>query len=205
VNRFGFGRRRNERMTPRKSDLSDVELTRALVAGDIDAVNVLYVRYGRLAYSLAVRILGDPGAAEEVVQDAFVRLWKRASSFDAARGSLRTWLLTVVRNRAVDHLRGTTHERQELELLGDLRAEGQGSDPWREVSHSLERKAVRDAMGVLPSEQRQAVELAYFGGYSQQEISRMVDVPLGTVKSRTRLALEKLCSYLQGRGLIDGG
>jgi RNA polymerase sigma-70 factor (ECF subfamily) len=191
-------------MTPRRSELSDLELAQALVAGEIDAVNVLYVRYGRLAYSLAVRILGDPGRAEEVVQDAFVRVWKRAASFDATRGSLRTWLLTVVRNRAVDSLRGTTHERQELELLVELRAEGQGSDPWREVSQSLERTAVRDALGVLPSEQRQAVELAYFSGYSQQEISRMVNVPLGTIKSRTRLALEKLYSYLQGRGLIDG-
>jgi RNA polymerase sigma-70 factor (ECF subfamily) len=194
-------------MTPRKSDLgdlSDLGLAQALVAGEIDAVNVLYVRYGKLAYSLAVRILGDPGRAEEVVQDAFVRVWKRASSFDPTRGSLRTWLLTVVRNRAVDYLRGTSHESQELELLVELRAEGEGSDPWREVSQSLERKAVRDGLSVLPSEQRQAVELAYFGGCSQQEISRMVNVPLGTIKSRTRLALEKLCSYLQGRGLIDG-
>jgi len=191
-------------MTPRKSDLSDPDLVQALAAGDVDAVRVLYARYGRLAYSLAVRILGDPGRAEEVVQDAFVRVWRRAASFDAGRGSLRTWLLTVVRNRAVDYLRGTAREWDELELLGEVRAEGEGSDPWREVSQSLERAAVRDALAVLPLEQRQAVELAYFGGYSQQEISRMVNVPLGTIKSRTRLALEKLCSYLQGRGLIDG-
>ena len=191
-------------MTPRKSDLSDLDLVQALAAGDIDAVHALYARYGRLAYSLAVRILGDPGRAEEVVQDAFVRVWKRAASFDAGRGSLRTWLLTVVRNRAVDYLRGTAREWHELELLGEVRAEGEGSDPWREVSQSLERAALRDALAVLPLEQRQAVELAYFGGYSQQEISRMVNVPLGTIKSRTRLALEKLCSYLQGRGLIDG-
>lgn len=192
-------------MTPRMSDLSDLELARALAARDVDAVEALYARYGGLAYGLAIRVLGDPGRAEEVVQDAFVRVWKRAASFDPVRGSLRTWLLTIVRNRAVDYLRGTPHERDELELVGEVRAEGEGSDPWREVSQSLERKAVRDALAVLPAEQRQAVELAYFGGYSQQEISRMVDVPLGTIKSRTRLAMEKLCSYLQGRGLFDGG
>jgi RNA polymerase sigma-70 factor, ECF subfamily len=157
-----------------------------------------------VAYTLALRILGDPARAEDVVQDAFVKVWTRASSFDAARGSLRTWLLAVVRNRAVDYLRGTAgREREELELLVELRAEGEGADPWREVSESLERKAVRDALGVLPREQRQAIELAYYGGYSQQEISRMVNVPLGTIKSRTRLAMEKLYSYLQGRGLTD--
>jgi RNA polymerase sigma-70 factor (ECF subfamily) len=195
-------------MTPSKRELSgrsDPDLAAGLVAGEIDAMDVLFTRYSRLAYSLALRILGDPARAEDVVQDAFVRVWKRASSFDPQRGSLRTWLLTVVRNCAIDNLRGSSHEREELELQIDVRAEGEGSNPWREVSQSLERQAVRDALRVLPGEQRQAIELAYYGGYSQQEIARMVEVPLGTVKGRTRLALEKLCSYLQGRGLIDGG
>jgi RNA polymerase sigma-70 factor (ECF subfamily) len=193
-------------MTSRMRELSDPELAVALAAGEVDAVDALYLRYGGVSYSLAVRILGDPGRAEDVVQDAFVRVWKRASSFDARRGSLRTWLLTVVRNRAIDQLRGTAgHERDELELQVEVPARGAGADPWREVSQSLERDAVIGALGSLPREQRQTIELAYFGGYSQQEISRMIDVPLGTIKSRTRLALEKLCSYLQGRGLIDDG
>jgi RNA polymerase sigma-70 factor (ECF subfamily) len=194
-------------MTPSKRELgeqSDPELAAALVAGEIDAVDALFTRYGRVAYSLAIRILGDPGRAEDVVQDAFVRVWKRAASFDARRGSLRTWLLTVVRNCAIDHLRGSLHERAEMELQVEVRAEGEGSNPWREVSRSLERDAVRVALRSLPGEQRQAIELAYYGGYSQQEIARMVDAPLGTIKGRTRLGLEKLCSYLQGRGLIDG-
>jgi RNA polymerase sigma-70 factor (ECF subfamily) len=186
------------------SEQSDPELAAALVAGEIDAVDVLFTRYGRVAYSLAIRILGDPGRAEDVVQDAFVRVWKRAASFDPRRGSLRTWLLAVVRNCAVDQLRGSLHERAEMELPVEVRAEGEGSNPWREVSQSLERDAVRVALRTLPGEQRQAIELAYYGGYSQQEIARMVDAPLGTIKGRTRLGLEKLCSYLQGRGLIDG-
>ena len=191
-------------MPPQRSELSDAELATALAAGQLDAVDALYSRYGALAYSLAVRILGDPGRAEDAVQDAFVRVWQRAGSFDPNRGSLRTWLLTVVRNRSVDYLRGTAaRQRDELELVADVRASGSGSDPWREVSQSLERRAVLEALAVLPREQRQVIELAYYGGYSQSEVARLVGVPLGTIKSRTRLALEKLCSYLQGRGLID--
>jgi len=101
-------------MTPGKSDLSELSDTRlaaALAAGDVDAVDVRYRRYGGDAFSLAVRILGDPGRAEDAVQDAFVRVWKRAASFAADRGSVRTWLLTIVRNCSIDHLRGSQHER----------------------------------------------------------------------------------------------
>jgi RNA polymerase sigma factor (sigma-70 family) len=149
-----------------------------------------------------MRILGDPGRAEDVVQEAFLKIWTNASAFDPKRGSLRTWLITAVRNRSIDHLRGRgAHERRELELQPDLAEHAARSDPWREVSMALERMAVREAVGSLPSEQRQAVQLAYFGGYSQREIADMTQVPLSTVKGRMRLALEKLNSYLQGRGL----
>lgn len=192
-------------MAARRSELSDLELVKALAAGELDAMDTLYGRYSGLAYSLALRILGDPGRAEDAVQDAFVRIWSRAASFDASRGSLRTWVLTVVRNRAVDYLRGApARQRSELELRVEVPAAGAGSDPWGVVSESLERSAVREALASLPPEQRQMIELAYYGGYTQTEIAGMVDVPLGTVKSRTRLAMEKLCSYLQGRGLMDG-
>ena len=138
------------------------------------------------------------------MQDAFLKVWKQASSFDPARGSLRTWLIAAVRNRAIDYLRGRgAHERQELELLPETAAAGSKADPWREVSLALERSAVREALGSLPAEQRQAVALAYYGGYTQTEIAGMTHVPLSTVKGRMRLALEKVASYLQGRGLID--
>lgn len=185
---------------------SDPELATRLAASEVEAIRTLYERHGKLAYSLAVRILGDPGRAEDVVQDAFMRVWTYSSSFDANRGSLRTWLLTTVRNRAIDYLRGQFgQERSELELSLNVPAHGAGSDPWREVSESLERQAVREALNSLPPHQRQVVELAYYGGYTQREIAEMVQVPLGTIKGRTRLALEKLSSYLQGRGLIDVG
>lgn len=184
--------------------LADTDLVAQLAAGSQEALAELYDRYGRLAYSVALRVLGDPGRAEDAVQEAFLKIWNHASSFDARRGSLRTWLLTSVRNRSIDYLRGRgAHERQELELQPALAEVAPRSDPWREVSLSLERSAVREAMSNLPAEQRQAVELAYFAGYSHREIADMTRVPLSTVKGRMRLALEKLSSYLQGKGLID--
>jgi RNA polymerase sigma-70 factor (ECF subfamily) len=150
-----------------------------------------------------MRVLDDPGRAEDVVQEAFLKIWTNAGGFDPKRGSLRTWLITAVRNRSIDYLRGRgAHERQEQELMPEL-TESHTSDPWREVSLALERMAVRQAVGSLPAEQRQTVQLAYFGGYSQREIADMTKVPLSTVKGRMRLALEKLSSYLQGRGLVD--
>jgi RNA polymerase sigma-70 factor, ECF subfamily len=174
------------------------------VAGDREALAMLYDRYSALAYGVAMRVLGDPARAEDAVQDAFVNVWNRASTFDAARGSLRAWLLTSVRNRCIDYLRGRgSRERREDELNANADYAQAPSDPWREVALSLERAAVRDAMSSLPAEQRQVVEMAYFGGYSHAEIADMTRVPLGTVKGRMRLALEKMSSYLRGRGLVD--
>jgi RNA polymerase sigma-70 factor (ECF subfamily) len=165
---------------------------------------MLYDRYGALAYGLALRVLGDPARAEDAVQDAFLNLWHHAATFDAARGSIRAWLLTAVRNRCIDYLRGRgSRERREQELSPDVEYVQSPADPWREVSLSLERAAVRDAIASLPTEQRQVVEMAYFGGYSHTEIAEMSRVPLGTVKGRMRLALEKMGSYLRGRGLVD--
>jgi RNA polymerase sigma-70 factor (ECF subfamily) len=184
--------------------LADTDLIAQLASGSQEALAELFDRYGGLAYAVAMRVLGDPGRAEDAVQEAFLKIWNNAASFDARRGSLRTWLLASVRNRSIDYLRGRgAHERQELELQPAMVEAGPRDDPWREVSLSLERTAVREAMSSLPPEQRQAVELAYFGGYSHEEIAQMTKVPLGTVKGRMRLALEKLSSYLQGRGLVD--
>ena len=183
---------------------SDLELAAWLAAGREDALAQLYDRYGRLVYSVAFKVLGDPGRAEDAVQESFLKVWNNAGRFDANRGSLRTWLVTAVRNRSIDYLRGRAgHERHEQELQGEAESAGPSSDPWREVSRSLERAAVREAIASLPSEQRQAVELAYFQGYTCREIAEIANVPLSTVKGRLRLALEKLASYLQGRGLLD--
>jgi len=168
----------------------------------------VYDRYAGLAYGVAMRVLGDPARAEDAVQDAFMNIWNRAGTFDPQRGSLRAWLLTSVRNRCIDYLRGRgglgrTDVQLDEEFPPEAAYELSPSDPWREVSLSLERTAVRDAMASLPAEQRQVIEMAYFGGYSHNEIADMTRVPLGTVKGRMRLGLEKMGSFLRGRGLVD--
>ena len=181
---------------------SDTELAAALAAGDQSALAELYDRYGGLAYSVALRVLGDPGRAEDVVQDAFLKVWRGASGFDATRGTLRSWLVAAVRNRAVDLLRGRSlHERRELALRPEVEAAQPG--PEAQAAGAQERAAVRAALGELPEEQRQAVLLAYFGGFTQAEIAELTGVPLSTVKGRMRLALEKLATYLKERGLVD--
>lgn len=185
---------------------SDEELGRALADRDSSALASLYDRYGGLAYSVAFRVLGDTGLAEDAVQECFLKLWNSAAGFDAQRGSLRTWFLTLVRNRAIDKLRGRrSRAAREIDLAAvePLPASLRGSDPWDELAFAAEQQAVSDALSRLPAEQRQAVELAYYGGYSQREIAEMTKVPLSTVKGRMRLALEKLHSYLEGRGLMD--
>ena len=185
---------------------SDSDLGRALAAADLDALALLYDRYGALAYSVAMRILGDARLAEDVVQETFLKLWNSAGAFDAEKGSLRGWVLTSARNRAIDQLRGRgAHERREVELESaeSVGAAGTSADPWREVSTAMTREAVRDALARLPLEQKQAVELAFYGGYTYREIAEISRVPLSTVKGRMRLALEKLHSYLEGKGLLN--
>ena len=173
-----------------------------MAARDPAALGELFDQYGSLAYGVALRVLGDPGRAEDAVQDAFLKLWHAAATFDPGRGSLRTWLITAVRNRAIDQLRGRpARERQELALAEDLGTQAPG--PEEEASANFERQAVRAALTELPPEQRQAVLLAYFGGYTQVEIAELTSVPLSTVKGRMRLALEKLAAYLKSRGVVD--
>src|SRR5205807_3969091 len=185
---------------------SDTEIGRALAAADVDALALVYDRYGALAYSVAVRILGDARLAEDIVQETFLKLWNSASAFDAGKGSLRAWLLTSVRNRAIDQLRGRgAHERREIDLESaeSVPTAVTAADPWRDVAAAMERDAVREALARLPVEQKQAVELAFYGGYTYREIAEISRVPLSTVKGRMRLALEKLHSYLEGKGLVN--
>lgn len=185
---------------------TDVDVTLAVAAGDLDALAVLYDRYGGLAYSIAMRVLGDSGLAEDAVQDSFLKIWTGAAGFDPARGSVRSWLCGVVRNRAIDMLRGrSARDRRQTELAGgdNVRDLSSDSDPWRRVSAAMERDAVHEALAQLPVEQRHAVELAYYGGYTQREIAEISNVPVSTVKGRMRLGLEKLHSFLEGKGVLS--
>jgi RNA polymerase sigma-70 factor, ECF subfamily len=179
----------------------DSQMAARLKRGETTAIESLYDRYGRLAYGLAFRILNERGAAEDVVQDAFVSVWRNAAGFDASRGSLRNWLLSIVRNRAIDRLRGSTRIRSEIDLA-DAEPRPQVPDAWETVALDLERKQIQEGFGELPDPQRQTLELAYFGGYTHVEIASRMNVPLGTVKSRMRIGLEKMRTFLTARGVM---
>ncbi len=161
-----------------------------------DALATLYERHARGALGLALRMLGDREAAEEVVQEAFVALWRGAHTYEPARGSVRTWLLGIVHHRAIDRLRG----RVSLAALpDDLGADPSAPDPWTLAAQRLDHAAVRQALDGLPPEQREAIELAYFTGLTQAQIAQMLRLPLGTVKGRMRLGLARLRTLLQDR------
>jgi RNA polymerase sigma-70 factor, ECF subfamily len=167
--------------------------------GSPEAFEALYDRYSRLAYTVAIRVLSDESAAEDVVQESFLAIWRSAARYREDRGSLRTWICTIVRNRAIDRLRGESgRSRYELPLhdMTDVRSL---SDTWSEVAAALSRERLKSALKELPLEQRHTLELAYWAGLSQREIGDAMHVPLGTVKGRARLALTKLRETMQGR------
>ena len=168
-----------------------------IAAGDDEALRTLYRDYGRLAFSLAFRIVGRQDRAEECVQEAFLRVWRHASRFDASRGSFTTWFVRIVHNLAIDTLR---RERPTL-YVGDL-----AEVEWRMDHHDpperavLDRLLVREAFLRLPPEQSRVLEMAYFEGFTHREIAAELEIPEGTVKSRMRLGLERLRRYLDGEG-----
>jgi RNA polymerase sigma-70 factor (ECF subfamily) len=173
--------------------LGDEELMRLIAGGDPRAFEVVYERHCTAAFSLAYRICGVRATAEEVAQEAFLAIWRSGARYDRTRGSVRTWLLGVVHNRAIDMLRRTTvHERHRA---ADERAAESIEAPERtevEAARREEARSVRGLIDELPDEQRRVIELAYFGGFTEEQIARMLDAPLGTVKGRMRLALEKM-------------
>ena len=172
--------------------MEDSTLVMLVAEGEVAAFEALYDRHRAQAYGLAMRVTRRPGLAEEVTQDAFLNLWRKADQFDPARGSLGSWLLTFVRHRAIDSLRsGARAERNvELETAADRLEAPERTD--EEVAAREASRSARRLVNELPTDQREVIELAYFGGLTQGEIAARVGVPLGTVKGRSRLALEKL-------------
>jgi RNA polymerase sigma factor (sigma-70 family) len=173
---------------------TDEDLLAGLAVGRLEALDTLYDRYRTMAYGIARRITADDVLAEDVVQDAFLGAWRSAQRYRPGRGSVKTWLLSIVHHRAIDAVRRRRPS-------STLPAEDEGAltpapltlpDVWGEVAGRLDREAVAVAVAALPDAQREAVELAYFGGLTQVEIAERTGVPLGTVKSRVRLALMAL-------------
>lgn len=161
---------------------------------DAGAFEVFYDRHGGAAFSLAYRIVGERQGAEDVVQEAFVSIWRSGARFDRARGSVRSWTLGIVRNRAIDLLRTRSGKAPKLAFDDEALLEQRPADE-RTDDEALRRETAREVRGALaelPGEQAKAIELAYFGGFSQSEIAGMLGIPLGTVKGRMRLGLEKI-------------
>lgn len=179
--------------TARLAVLADEELMQLVYRGHADAFEVVYDRHADAAFSLAYRVCGQRQLAEDVVQEAFLALWRSGARYDRARASVRTWVLSIVHNRAIDALRRhATHDRRrvsdegiEERVAGDERTD-------IEVARRDEAREVRQALLQLPAEQSRVIELAYFGGLTHVEIASMLDTPVGTVKGRMRLGLAKM-------------
>jgi RNA polymerase sigma-70 factor (ECF subfamily) len=162
-------------------------------------MEALYDRLSRQAFGLAYRILGDAPAAEDAVQEAFLTVWRQSERVDAARGKLTSFVLTIVHHRAIDALRSRKGQMSKQVSLDPELVEKAGPDVTERALLALDRDAVRDAVAQLPDDQRQTVMMAYFEGKTHVEISDELGVPLGTVKSRMRLALEKMRTAFAGR------
>lgn len=181
-------------------DEADGKILERIARGEAEALEDLYDRYRAIAYGVALRVTGDASVAEDSVQEAFIGAWRNAARYDRARASVKTWLLSIVHHRAVDAVR---RRRPTTELPAADTAPTPAfvvPDVWPEVSTRLDGEEIRAALASLASSQREALELAYFGGFTQQEIATRTGTPLGTVKSRMRLGLVSLRRILEGGG-----
>ena len=181
------------------SALADEDLMQLVRRGDTSAFEVVYERHATAAFSLAYRMTGTRNVAEDVVQEAFLSLWRSGARYERARGSVRTWVLGIVHNRAIDALRRSmVHDRRRAsdEGLDERLDSGERTDV--EAARRDEAREVRTALRALPEEQSRVIELAYFGGFTHTQIAEMLDMPIGTVKGRMRLGLEKLRRQLAG-------
>lgn len=175
-----------------QADSSDEGLMARIAAGGQDGLEQLHARYRAYAFAIALRVVGDPGRAEDVVQDAFLSVWRRADSYATGRGSVRTWLGSIVRNRAIDVVRATREHAVEDQDAVLLSLQDTAPAVDEQVAAAIDGAETRRALGQLPDEQRQAIALAYFAGLSHSEIADRTGLPLGTVKSRVRLGIQRM-------------
>jgi RNA polymerase sigma-70 factor (ECF subfamily) len=180
------------------ADEADRAVLVRLADGELDALEDLYDTYKTMAYSIAYRITNDATLAEDVVQEAFLGVWRNAARYVEGRASVKTWLLSIVHHRAIDAVR----RRRPTTELPDVEQPAPDAltlpDVWSEVAAGLDATTVQGALAILSEVQREAIELAYFGGLTQQEIADRTATPLGTVKSRMRLGLLAMRRYLEG-------
>ena len=185
-------------LTPLSANLPDADLIYALRSGQVQALSLLYDRYSRLVYGLALKVLANTEEAEDITQDIFLSLWQR-NTYDPARGSLGSFLTTMTRSRAIDKLRSRgTRYRFLLRWEGIARSESVTASPLEQVSMQERSAIVLAALEQLPFNERQILETAYYEGLSQSEIAKRLEIPLGTVKTRSRQGLLKLRQALQG-------
>jgi RNA polymerase sigma-70 factor (ECF subfamily) len=185
---------------PDYTSYDDEKLIRLIAQLQQGALAQLYERYHRVVFSLALAIVGDRPTAEEVTLDVFVRIWQKAGTYRAEQAKVNTWLTHIARHHAIDVLRHRNVRPDHLALAWDeLGSQGKSlqEDPQEAVEVSLRRKRVQAALARLPADQREALLLAYFGGHTQRQIAEMLDQPLGTIKTRLRLALQKLRDFLR--------
>ncbi|HUA73579.1 MAG TPA: RNA polymerase sigma factor [Solirubrobacteraceae bacterium] len=196
-------RRSSANVKDKLRKLADEELMEYVARNDADAFEVILERHSNAAFSLAYRICGTRSVAEDVAQEAFLALWRSGTRYDRTRGSVRTWALGIVHNRAVDALRRSgAHERRRVSDEGiEETLEAPESTEAQAIEHTTSRE-IRAALAELPDDQRRVIELAYFGGFTHVEIASMLDTPVGTVKGRMRLGLQKLRDQLQGREVL---
>jgi RNA polymerase sigma-70 factor (ECF subfamily) len=179
--------------------LADEDLISLVEAADAEAFATLYDRHSRAAFSLAYRMMGERQASEDLTQDAFLKVWRGTSSYRAERGSVRTWILSIVHNRGIDQIRSQASRRRTQEKIEASAPRSQPSEAFAETLRNSQREQVREALNTLPPEQLKILELAYFSGYTHVEISDLLRLPLGTVKGRMRLGLKKIRDYFESR------
>ena len=184
--------------------LTDEDLMSLVGGEDADAFAGLYDRHSRVAYSLAYRMMGERQAAEDLVQEAFLGVWRAAGSYRSQRGSVRTWVLSIVRNRGIDQLRTMARRRRVHYRVEATASVTQPSEAFAETWRNSQREQVRESLRVLPPEQLKVLELAYYSGYTHVEIADQLDLPLGTVKGRMRLGLQKIREHFDPRGAGAG-
>ena len=176
---------------------ADEDLISFVGQGDAEAFTTLYDRHSHAAFSLAYRVMGERKAAEGLAQDALLKLWRSATSYRPERGSVRTWLLSIVRNRGIGQLRAHASRRRTQDRIEASAPRAQPSEAFAETWRNSQRDQVRDALNTLSPAQLKVLELTYFSGYTHVQASELLDVPLGTMKGRMRLGLKKMRDYFE--------